>query len=66
MPRLRTDPLATTDVARDHPEALIELHELLLTHLQEHGAAEEMRCLWHQDTLGAGGDWAIDYPKADV
>ena len=63
---LRTDPLATTDVARDHPEVLIELHELLLTHLQEHGATEEMRCLWHQDTLGAGGDWAIDYPKANV
>jgi arylsulfatase A-like enzyme len=63
---MQADPLAATDVARDHPEVLVELHELLLAHLLEHGAEEQVRCLWHQDTLGAGGDWAIDYPQPDV
>jgi hypothetical protein len=63
---LHADPLATADVARDHPEVLAELHEMLLAHLEAHGATEEMRCLWHEDALGAGGDWAIDYPRADL
>ena len=63
---LRVDPLATTDVARDHPQVLAELHEMLLAHLEAHAAPEAMRGLWHEDTLGANGDWAIDYPSADL
>jgi arylsulfatase A-like enzyme len=63
---LQADPLATTDLAREHPHVLVELHEMLLAHLHEHGADEEMQHLWHEDTLGADGDWAIDYAKDEL
>ena len=63
---LQADPLAATNLAQDHPEVLVELHEMLVTHLHEHGAAAEMEGLWHEDTLGAEGDWAIDYAGPEL
>jgi arylsulfatase A-like enzyme len=63
---LQADPLATTNLARDHPGVLVELHEMLVTHLHDHGAADEMQGLWHENTLGADGDWAIDYPEPEL
>lgn len=60
---LRRDPLAGTDVAAAHPEACRDLHALLLEHLADADASEEVLALWRSTGAepGAGGKWAIDY-----
>jgi arylsulfatase A-like enzyme len=63
---LEADPLATTDLAADHPDQIVELHELFLAHLQDHGAPQELLSLWHDGKAGQAGAWAIDYPDKEI
>jgi arylsulfatase A-like enzyme len=63
---MRTDPLATTNVAADHPGEIVALYDLLLEHLEEHAAPEEMRAVWQHTESESDGVWAVDYPQTDV
>jgi len=58
---LEADPLATEDVAGDHPDVAADLHVQFLEHLEEHGASPACLALWEAGREGAGGSWAIDY-----
>jgi arylsulfatase A-like enzyme len=60
--RMLTDPLATKDVANDHPEMVRELHGALLDHLSAHGAPPETIALWGRNPkLASDGTWSLDY-----
>ncbi len=60
--RLLTDPMATTDVARDNPAEVRELHGALLDHLASYGAPPETVALWGRNPrLGGDGTWSLDY-----
>ena len=65
---LSDDPLATTDLAAEHPDVLVELHELLLAHLSAHGASETTLSLWQSAGQGntGSGSWAIDYSTREL
>ena len=43
---LKDDPLATNNIAKDHPEKLVELHRLLIDELEKHNAAPELIEFW--------------------
>jgi len=59
---IRRDPLAATDVAAEHPDVLTDLHGLLLAHLREHGADEDVCGLWQRTPQQAAtGKPAVDY-----
>lgn len=60
--RLAIDPLAQTDVSKDFPDAVRDLHGALLDHLAAHGAPAEALALWGRNPrLGGDGSWALDY-----
>jgi arylsulfatase A-like enzyme len=40
------DPLASNNIAKKHPDVLIEMRKLLQEHLLEHGAAEDFAMIW--------------------
>jgi arylsulfatase A-like enzyme len=64
---LDADPLAEHNVAAEHPEQIVHLHEVLLAHLHDHGASESTLDLWHEmERAGGRGRWAIDYPNRTV
>jgi len=63
---LTRDPLAQTNVAADHPEALADMHERFLAHLQQHDAPDATLALWQSVAdESEKGSWAIDYPNAE-
>jgi arylsulfatase A-like enzyme len=60
--RLLTDPMAMTDVGKDNPEVVRDMHGALLDHLASHGAPAEKTALWGRNPrLGGEGGWALDY-----
>ncbi len=65
---LEADPLAAHDTSADNRRLCAELHELLIAHLTEHGAGENVLALWKSagEPEDGGGVWAIDYPERTV
>ena len=62
---IRRDPLATDDVAREHPAVVAEMHARLVAHLREHDApADVVGCWSREPRLGADGEWALDYARS--
>jgi arylsulfatase A-like enzyme len=60
--RMLTDPLATREVGKDHPEMVRELHGALLDHLSAHGAPPEAIAVWGRNPkLGGDGTWSLDH-----
>lgn len=59
---LSTDPLAYQDVSANNEGVVKEMHALLISHLREHDAPDDiLRCWGENPSLNADGSWAIDY-----
>ena len=63
--RLDSDPLATKNLAGEHPDVLTRLQALFLEHLREHDAPAECLELWEKADLDGRGSWAPDYPDKE-
>ena len=58
---MKADPLATKDLSAEHQGTVEELRRLFLSHLKEHGVADNDLDFWQ--SAGSGeGSWAVDYP----
>jgi arylsulfatase A-like enzyme len=59
---LSVDPLAADDISSDNEGIVKEMHDLLISHLNEYDAPEDaLKCWGRNPRLNADGSWAIDY-----
>ena len=59
---LSVDPLAAQDISADNAGVLREMHDLLISHLKDHNAPDDvLKCWGVNPRLNADGTWAIDY-----
>ncbi|HIE29453.1 TPA: hypothetical protein EYP66_19465 [Candidatus Poribacteria bacterium] len=59
---LSADAMAVDDIAVENEVVVKEMHELLISYLQEHNAPEDALNFWGKNPrLDADGTWAIDY-----
>ena len=62
---LTADSLAANDISADNEKIVKEMHDLLISHLNEYDAPDEaLKCWGRNPRLNADGTWAIDYEEA--
>ena len=64
---LSTDPLAAVDIAANHGDVVREMHDLLISYLQDYSAPDDiLKCWGKNPRLNADGTWAVDYADGNV